>query len=206
MLASSRTPHPLRAAVVVTGLLILACGGLPTGDECPPLSLDATEARSLLTSWQGNYHMRSWCAVGDCPPGVKKPHQLIIDPDTLTITWTDGTATVRQLNLSEGCTSGISTTGWDFHAGAGFIGTHTAPDGEKTQIQLGCNATEPDKVCSVSFAWEDPSSQQDYGSKIFNGMIGLNTAERTLVDFPEQGVPRSRSVDSPYREEIWLGP
>ena len=133
-------------------------------------------------------------------------HQLIIDPDTLTLTWTDGVTAVRTVDLNVGCINGFTTTGWDFHAGTGFMGTYEAPDGEETNIQLGCNAVEPDKVCGVSFSWKDPHAQETYGAKIFNGMIGINTESRMITDFPGGlAGPRARSVGEEYRDEIWLG-
>ena len=128
-----------RTILVSAGVgLSFACAGFPSGDEeCPPLSYDANKLQELLSSWEGTYHIPGWCGVGDCPPGDRKTHQFIVDPLNQSMTWTDGTTIVRELDLSVGCLSGFGSSIGDFHGGHSFQGRYRAPDDEKTNFQLG---------------------------------------------------------------------
>lgn len=213
-----RLSHQRMTVFSVGVALSLACAGVPTGDgECPPMSYDATKQQELLSAWEGTYHIANWCGVGDCPPGEPKTHQFIVDPQNRSMTWTDGTTVVRELDLSVGCLTGIGTTTNDLPGGHSFHGSYTAPNEEETTFQIGCrspDATARFYECMMTIGWEDPlTTQTDFGLvnadgnlKMFQGMFGINEQDRTIADFPggSMAAERSRSLDSEYKSEIWI--
>ena len=216
-MVSKRFTQYRHLTVLTIGIgLSLACAGVATdgNSKCSPLSYDANKIRELLSSWEGTYHIANWCAVGDCPPGERKTYQFIVDPQNSSMTWTDGTTIVRELDLTEGCLTGVGFSTNDFQGGHTFQGRHTDPNEEKTEFNLACTGAATRYNCMITISWEDPLATQidlgfaDAGAnlKMLQGLFGIDTEARTIIDYLNGSMAeeRTRSLDSDYKSEIWI--
>ena len=145
--------------------------------------------------------MSNYCPIGDCPPNPTGTTTMVIDPDRLLVSWSHADTTFKSIDMNETCLSGmISSTG------PGFAQTSLLY-GKVPAEEIVFDLKYDERVGAImNINWPDPevANAAVPALKVWSGSVFVIDGE--LVDYPPSSSAegRRRSMDSDFRDEIWL--